>query len=87
MKEKPPFRAELREPSIGNGWALHFFNVKVERQELYKLHYEINALLNTQVFLQGDHHDWMMFEFWTDDANAILEACEYMQDKLNIKIQ
>jgi hypothetical protein len=38
-------------------------------------------------FHQGNSNHWQMFEFWTDNQGAILDACLAVASDLNLELQ
>uniref|UniRef100_A0A6M3L815 Uncharacterized protein n=1 Tax=viral metagenome TaxID=1070528 RepID=A0A6M3L815_9ZZZZ len=87
-------KAELHNPEGDKNFSIHFYGVtKIDRLRIRVLSHSLTFpdysgdWKMCQPFLQGDSDDWMMIEFWTDNIEAIIRGCEYIEKKLNIKIE
>lgn len=83
-------KAKLSQPQNDKSWALHLFEVSEQYSERCKvisqcLH--IGKINNTNPFKQGDFQDWIMFEYWTDNQNDILNCVIETCDCLHVELE
>lgn len=70
----------LKSPSMGKGWgvevqASRYIPAGFARRMLFS-----EPLKKAKAFLQCEGHDYLFFEFWTDDEDLILAAVEFIHD-------
>jgi len=87
-------RAELHNPENDKNWSIHFY--EVNQKDKIRIRVLFHSLTFPDFdrnwkacnpFLQGDSDNWIMIEFWANDADKIIKGCEYIEKKLNIKIK
>jgi len=87
-------KAELKDPYADKNFSVHFIcdNLDEQNRVWKAFHYLRDTVPNCNPFLQGDSatkdgKHWFMIEFWTFNPEQLIEACEFLQKKIDIKIK
>lgn len=78
---------DLVPPHFDKGWS---FQIKSEKGAILnpEIRQTLLSVMNTPVarrahpFLQGDHPEWLMVEFWTNDEKVIAEVASFFESSL-----